>query len=236
MTTTTPMQAFMKRHFRHYNSGETLRAADSWVAHHQQGGKMLVSLAGAMSTAGLGRSLAPLIRAGVVDAVSCTGANLEEDAFLLLACDEYERIDSWRALRASDEAALLARGMNRVTDTCIPETVMRHLEERLLQQWQQAAEAGTSPTPSQHLMAVLADPSLRPLFQGDPDDSWLLAAAEAGIPVYTPGWEDSTTGNMFAAAAVRAKVLASARIMAWMRRSFAAAFVALGAKLALTAR
>ena len=202
----TPLQTFMHRHFQHFNSGEVLRASASWVQHVEDGGQMLVSLAGAMSTAGIGRSLAPLIREGAVHAISCTGANLEEDAFLLLARNEYERIADWRALRATDEMALLERGMNRVTDTCIPETVMRHLEQRLLEQWQQAGDEDTSPTPAEHLMAVLTQPELAPLFQGDPEDSWLLAAAQAGIPVFVPGWEDSTTGNMFAAAVLRGAV------------------------------
>ena len=193
---------FIDAHYSHFNSRELRRAAQGYEAHIQAGGKMLVSLAGAMSTARLGKILSRAIKADLVHAISCTGANLEEDAFALLSGDSYEEIPDWRALRAEDETALYDRGMNRVTDTCIPETVMRHMEAQLLRQWKASADAGTSALPSEHLLAVLAEPEVRRHFQV-PADSWLLAAGEVGIPVFTPGWEDSTTGNMFAAAVYR---------------------------------
>jgi deoxyhypusine synthase len=196
------VRTFIDHHYLNFNSRELRRAARSYEAHIQAGGRMLVSMAGAMSTARLGRILSRAIRADLVHAISCTGANLEEDAFTLLAGSEYEEIPDWRALRAEDETALYDRGMNRVTDTCIPETVMRHIEARLIARWQACTDAGTSFMPSEHLMAVLADPEVQQHFEV-PEDSWLLAAAEKGIPVYTPGWEDSTTGNMFAAAVYR---------------------------------
>ncbi len=191
---------FLDHHFLHFNSREVVAAARGYEAHLAAGGEMMITLAGAMSTARIGRILARLIRQGKVHAITCTGANLEEDVFNLLAAGDYETIPDWRALRAEDEAALYARGMNRVTDTCIPETVMRHLEERLLSQWRSAAAEGIRRSPSEHLFEVLRDPTLAAHYQIDPSDSWMLAACEVGIPVFTPGWEDSTTGNMFAAA------------------------------------
>lgn len=193
------VREFMDRHFRHFNARETLEAARAYEAHLQAGGKMLVTLAGAVSTGELGIILARMIRAGKVHAISCTGANLEEDMFNLLAHDEYERVPHWRELSASDEKALYERGMNRVTDTCIPENVMRHLERRLVERWSRAARDGVRKFPSEYMFSVLDDPELRQYFQIDPADSWLVAAKEAKIPVYAPGWEDSTLGNMFAA-------------------------------------
>ena len=190
---------FIDHHFLHYNSRELRRAAAAYEEHIQAGGKMFVTLAGAMSTAQFGRILARAIRADLVHGISCTGANLEEDAFTLLAGDEYFEIPNWRALRAEDEKALYMQGMNRVTDTCIPETVMRHVETHLRDRWLAFTESGRSALPSEHLMAVLDLPEVRQHMR-NPEHSWLLAAAEKGIPVYTPGWEDSTTGNMFAAA------------------------------------
>jgi deoxyhypusine synthase len=160
---------------------------------------MMVALAGAMSTAELGIGLGRMIRAGLVHAISCTGANLEEDVFNLLAHDEYEAIRDWRALSASDEKALFERGMNRVTDTCIPETVMRHLEERMLAAWLAACRDGVRRFPYEFVYEVLNDPGLEVHFQIDPARSWVLAAKEMGIPVYVPGWEDSTLGNVFSA-------------------------------------
>ncbi len=194
---------FMERYYLHFNARETTHAARAWCDHLAAGGKMMVTLAGAMSTAKLGQLLGPMIRDGQVHAVTCTGANLEEDVFNLLAYDDYEIIDDWRALRAEDDKALFERGMNRVTDTCIPETVMRHLEERLLAKWSEACASGTRLFPNEFLWSILRDESLHEHFQIPTSNSWLYAAMEADIPVYTPGWEDSTTGNMFAAAVFR---------------------------------
>lgn len=189
----------MSTHYLHFNAREVVDAAKAYEAHVDAGGRMLIAMAGAMSTGEFGISLARMIRAGKVHAISCTGANLEEDVFNLLAGREYEIIPSWRDLSAQDEQALYERGMNRVTDTCIPETVMRHIEGRLVECWQRAAAAGERKLPSEFLFEVLSDPTLSEHVQSDPAHSWMLAAKEAGIPVYAPGWEDSTTGNIFAA-------------------------------------
>ncbi|NNK63340.1 MAG: deoxyhypusine synthase [Gemmatimonadetes bacterium] len=193
------VRRFMDTHYRHFNARETVAAARAWESHLEAGGKMMVTLAGAMSTGELGVILARMIREGKVHAITCTGANLEEDVFNLVAHDEYEIISDWRALSAADEQALYDRGMNRVTDTCIPEDVMRHLEGKLLQRWQAAAGAGERKMPYEYLFDLLRSGDLEPHYQVDPSASWMLAAAEMGIPVWSPGWEDSTTGNMFAA-------------------------------------
>jgi deoxyhypusine synthase len=199
------VREFIDHHFLHYNSRELRRAAAAWEEHVQAGGKMLVSLAGAMSTARVGRILGRAMDAGLVHAISCTGANLEEDAFALLSGSEYEAIPDWRALRAVDDAALYARGMNRVTDSCIPETVMRHMESELLESWCDAADAEQERMPAEHILDVLHRPEVKEHWE-EPQDSWLLAARRNGVPIFTPGWEDSTTGNMFAAAVFRGEL------------------------------
>ncbi len=190
---------FMEKNYLHFNAREVVDAAEAFRRHVDSGGKMLVAMAGAMSTGELGISLARMIREGKVHAISCTGANLEEDVFNLIAGRDYEIVPSWRNLSAGDEKALFDRGMNRVTDTCIPETVMRHVEARLLDCWRRAAEIGARKTPAQFLFEVLDDPTFAEHYQTDPLNSWLLAAKEAGVEVYAPGWEDSTTGNIFSA-------------------------------------
>jgi len=200
------IRQFMARHYRHFNARETVAAAVAYDAHLRAGGKMLVTLAGAMSTGELGLSLARMIREGKVHAISCTGANLEEDVFNLLAHDEYEIIPDWRALSAEDEAALYRRGMNRVTDTCIPEDVLRHVERRLVAEWKGACESEERRFPSEFLFEVLRGGELEQHYQIDRANSWMLAAMEADIPVYAPGWEDSTTGNIFAANVIKGVV------------------------------
>jgi deoxyhypusine synthase len=193
------VSAFMDRHFRHFNARETVAAARAYREFVDDGGKMLVSLAGAMSTAELGVSLAEMIRRDQVHAISCTAANLEEDLFNLVAHDEYKMLPHYRDLSPADETKLRDEGFNRVTDTCIPETVFRHIEERLTECWIQAAEAGESFFPWEFLQQVLADNQLAKYYQAPPEDSWLLAALEKEIPIYSPGFEDSTMGNIFAA-------------------------------------
>lgn len=200
------VRQFMDKHYRHFNAREAVAAARAWEAHLEAGGKMLVTLAGAMSTGELGIILSRMIREGKVHAISCTGANLEEDVFNLLGHDEYEVIANWRALSAEDEVALYERGMNRVTDTCIPEDIMRHLEARLVARWKQACEDGVRKFPFEYLYDILRSGELDQYYQIDPANSWLLAALEQDIPVYSPGWEDSTTGNMFAANVLTGKL------------------------------
>jgi deoxyhypusine synthase len=196
----------MEKHYLHFNARETVAAAGAYEAHIDAGGKMLVSLAGAMSTGELGIILARMIREGKVHAISCTGANLEEDVFNLLGHNDYEVIPDWRALSAADEVALYDRGMNRVTDTCIPEDIMRHIEARLIERWSRACASGERYFASEFLFDILRSGELDEHYQTDPANSWLLAAMELGVPVYSPGWEDSTTGNMFAANVLTGKV------------------------------
>lgn len=200
------IREFMEKHYRHFNARETLAAARAYEAHLEAGGKMLVSLAGAMSTGELGIILSRMIREGKVHAISCTGANLEEDVFNLLGARDYEIIQDWRGLSAADEKALFERGFNRVTDTCIPEDIMRHVEARLIQGWRKACETGDRKFEAEFLMDVLRSGEIDQHFQVPREHSWLAAAMDMGIPVYSPGWEDSTLGNMFAANVVRGRV------------------------------
>jgi deoxyhypusine synthase len=157
------VREFMKRHYLHFNARETVAAAQAYEEHLAAGGKMMVTLAGAMSTAQLGIILARMIREGKVHAISCTGANLEEDVFTLLGKDEFEVIQDWRALSVQDEVALYERGMNRVTDTCIPEDIMRHIEARLIDRWSRACETGDRKFPSEFCSTFWAQASWNPI-------------------------------------------------------------------------
>lgn len=196
-----PVRDFLRTHFRHYNARTLVAAADGYsrFVGEERGGKMMVTLAGAMSTAELGRSLAEMIRQGKVHAISCTAANLEEDLFNLVAHDEYEPIADWRALSLEDEVALRDRGMNRVTDTCIPETIVRHIEDRIVARWAAAAEKGETHLPADYVLSLLDDPELVKQYQVPRENSWLAAAKDAGVPIFVPGFEDSTLGNILAA-------------------------------------
>jgi deoxyhypusine synthase len=194
-----PISRFLARHYRHFNSAALLDAAKGYDAHLKAGGKMLVTLAGAMSTAELGISLAEMIRRGKIHAIVCTGANLEEDMFNLVAHEYYERVPDYRNLTPGDEQALLDRHMNRVTDTCIPEKeAMRRIEEIVLGEWVAADRSGERCFPHEFMYRILRGGKLGKSFQIDRKNSWLLAACEKNLPIVVPGWEDSTLGNMFA--------------------------------------
>jgi deoxyhypusine synthase len=193
------VSAFIERHYRHFNAAALKDAANGYRAHLDAGGVMLMTIGGAMSTAELGVSLAEMIRAGKVHAICCTGANLEEDVFNLVAHDHYERIPRYRELSAADEQALLGRHLNRVTDTCIPEhEAMRRIENAVLAEWMACDAKGERYFPHEFLYRILLGGALVGEYQIDPRDSWLLAAAERNLPMFVPGWEDSTLGNMFA--------------------------------------
>ncbi len=192
------VRSFLQTHFRHFNAAALVDAANAYGAHIDGGGRMLLTLAGAMSTAELGISLAEMIRRGKVHAICSTGANLEEDLFNLVAHDHYQRIPNYRELSARDEKALEQRGLNRVTDTCIPEVeAFRAIEKPILELWRSAEAAGRRQFPYEFLYALLREGWVRDHYQIDPAHSWLVAAAEADLPIFVPGWEDSTLGNIF---------------------------------------
>ncbi|HCT44447.1 MAG TPA: deoxyhypusine synthase [Phycisphaerales bacterium] len=207
------IRAFMDEHFRHFNAAASLDAAKGYEAHLADGGIMLLAMAGAMSTAELGRSLAEMIRQGKVHAISCTGANLEEDVYNLIAHDHYERIPKYRDLTPDDEQALLERHLNRVTDTCIPEEeAFRKLGHLLIGKWKAAAESGDRKFPHEYLYEILNEGLLEDEYQADPKNSWLLAAAEKNLPMVVPGWEDSTSGNIFAAEVLSGNVKSASAV------------------------
>ncbi len=199
-----PISNFLKKYYLHFNAAALVDASKGYNDHLEGGGKMMVTLAGAMSTGELGKILAEMIRQDKVHIISCTGANLEEDVMNLVAHDHYKRIPSYRELTAADERALLDQGLNRVTDTCIPEEeAFRRIEAKIFKRWQDAEKKGTRYFPHEYLYQMLREGDLKEFYQIDPADSWMVAAAEKNIPIVVPGWEDSTLGNIFAAHCIK---------------------------------
>jgi deoxyhypusine synthase len=191
---------FIERNYRHFNAAVLKDAADGYIAHLNRGGKMMITLAGAMSTAELGVSLSEMIRRDKVHAITCTGANMEEDLFNLVARSKYERIPNYRELNAQQEQELLLRHLNRVTDTCIPEEeAMRRIEHAVLDEWIAASESKQRKFPHEFLYKILRECRLKRFYEIDPADSWMVAAANKDLPLFVPGWEDSTLGNIYAA-------------------------------------
>lgn len=202
---------FIDRHYRHFNAAALKDAAEGYRSHLDSGGKIFVTLAGAMSTAELGISLAEMIRRDKIHGICCTGANLEEDLFNLVAHDHYVRVPNYRDLGPEDEAALLAKHLNRVTDTCIPEEeAMRKIESAISKLWRKADREGAPMLPHRYFYELINSGVLQESYQIDPADSWLAEAAKRDLPLFVPGWEDSTLGNMFAAACIRGEIKSNA--------------------------
>ena len=187
---------FIRKNFKHFNAAVIVDASEGWIQHLKKGGKMFLTMAGAMSTGEIGISLSEVMRRGKVHGICCTGANLEEDIFNLIAHSHYRRVPNYRDLAPQDELELRKKHLNRVTDTCIPEQeAIRKLEEKLYPFWQKSAEEGKSFFPYEYIYQLIKSGKLEEYYEIDPKNSWVVAACQKNIPIFTPGWEDSTLGN-----------------------------------------
>lgn len=219
-----PISRFMEEHYRHFNAAAMMDAVTAYERHLDEGGKMMITLAGAMSTAELGRSLAEMIRQDKVQIISCTGANLEEDIMNLVAHSHYKRVPNYRDLSPQDEWDLLENHYNRVTDTCIPEEeAFRRLQKHIHALWKKADDAGERYFPHEYMYQMLLSGVLEQYYEIDPKNSWMLAAAEKNLPIVVPGWEDSTMGNIFASYVIKDEINASTmksgiEYMAWLAK------------------
>jgi len=201
---------FMLENFKHFNSASLVDAAKGYEAQLEQGNKMMITLAGAMSTAELGKTLAEMIRQDKVQIISCTGANLEEDIMNLVAHSHYKRVPEYRDLTPKQERELLDSGLNRVTDTCIPEEeAFRRLQKHIFNIWKESEEKGERYFPHEYMYKMLLSGVLEQYYEIDPKNSWMLAAAEKNLPIVVPGWEDSTMGNIFASYCMKKELQAS---------------------------
>lgn len=199
-----PISNFITHHYRHFNSASLVDAAKAYEEQLKDGGKMMLAMAGAMSTAELGLSLAEMIRQDKIQIVCCSANNLEEDIMNLVAHSHYKRVPNYRDLTPQQEQELLDNHMNRVTDTCIPEEeAFRRLEKHLVDVWRDAADKGERYLPYEFMYKLLRSKVLEQYYEIDPKDSWVLAACEKNIPIIVPAWEDSTTGNIFTAHCIK---------------------------------
>ena len=198
---------FITEHYKHFNAAALIDAAKGYEKHLSEGKQMLVSLAGAMSTAELGKSFAEMIRQKKVAIVSCTGANLEEDLMNLVAHSHYKRVPEYRDLTPKQEKDLLIQGLNRVTDTCIPEEeAFRRLQKHVFRLWKKAELDGKRFFPHEFLYQLILSGELEQYYEIPEKDSWMIAAAKENLPMVVPGWEDSTLGNIFASYCIKGEL------------------------------
>ncbi len=209
-TMNKPISNFIDKYFLHFNAASLVDAAKSYQEQLDQGAKMMVTLAGAMSTAEIGKIFAEMIRQDKVHIISCTGANLEEDLMNLVAHSHYKRVPHYRDLTPKEEWELLESGLNRVTDTCIPEEeAFRRLQKHIYSIWQEADFNSKRYFPHEYMYQLLLSGVLEKYYEIDLKDSWMYAAAEKNLPIVVPGWEDSTIGNIFASYVLKGKLKAN---------------------------
>lgn len=194
-----PVSAFAKRTLNHLNGGSTYQAAVWLKDHLKKGGKLVVTLAGALSSFQVGVMLAELIRKNKVHLVSATGANHEESYYRYVAHSHYAYIPRYTELTPEQEAELRDAGLRRITDTFLPEDEsVRIMEPHLLKMWQEAEKNGESYYPHEYFRRLYSEKKIKPDQKANPLDSWTYAAFEKNIPIVVPGFEDSTMGNIFA--------------------------------------
>ncbi|MBU3927745.1 MAG: deoxyhypusine synthase family protein [Bacteroidetes bacterium] len=199
-----PISQFIVEHYKHFNAASLVDAAAGYEVQLEKGNKMMITLAGAMSTAELGKSLAEMIRQDKVQIITCTGANLEEDIMNLVAHSHYKRVPSYRDLTPQQEWDLMESGLNRVTDTCIPEEeAFRRLQKHIFKIWKDAQDKSERFFPHEYMYKMLLSGVLEQYYEIDPKNSWMLAAAKKNLPIVVPGWEDSTMGNIFASYCIK---------------------------------
>ena len=194
-----PVSAFAERTLNHLNGGSTLQAA-LWLKNHlDNGGKLVVTIAGALSSFQVGIMLAELIRKNKVHLVSATGANHEESYYRYVAHSHYAYIPRYTELTPEQEAELRDAGLRRITDTFLPEDEsVRIMEPHLLKMWREAESKGESYYPHEYFRKLFKEKLIKPDAKANPQDCWTYAAFEKNIPIVIPGFEDSTMGNIFA--------------------------------------
>lgn len=205
-----PISQFIEKYYLHFNSATLVDAAKEYNNQLKNNSKMLVSLAGAMSTAELGKIFSKMIINDKVHIISCTGANLEEDIMNLVAHSKYKRIPNYRDLTPKQEHELMLQGLNRVTDTCIPEEeAFRRIQKHIFDIWKKAEEEGERYFPHEFIYKLVLSGILEKYYEIDPKDSWVFEAAKKQLPMVVPGWEDSTMGNIFASYVLKGELKAS---------------------------
>jgi len=206
MTYHSYIKQFMDINFKHFNARTMVDASRAYCDQIKSGNLMFLTIAGAMSTGELGITLSQMIKSKKVHAICCTGANIEEDIFNLIGQNSYKFIPDWRTLTPYQEKKIANDKYNRITDTCIPEKVFNILKSIILEYWIQADKSNTTFAPHEYFYNIIKSGKLKKFYNINPDQSWVVAAAEENIPLFIPGWEDSTMGNIFASKCISGEI------------------------------
>ncbi len=194
-----PVTAFAVRTLKHLNGGAALDSAFWLKQHLKNGGKLVITLSGALSSFQIGVMLAELIRKDKVHLISATGANHEESYYRYMAHSHYAYIPRYTELTPEQEAELRDNKLRRITDTFLPEEeAVLMMEPHMVRMWKEAQSSGKRYFPHEYFRMMFAKKLIKPDPQANAEDCWALAAYKKNIPIVIPGFEDSTLGNYFA--------------------------------------
>jgi deoxyhypusine synthase len=177
-----------------FNAG-TFRKACELFSHHmaRENVTIGVSLSGALVPAGIGRScLIPLMKAGLIDWMVSTGANLYHDIHYVLG---YEFCEGKATV---DDGSLRENGIIRIYDIFMDYDALLDTDNFVRETFRRERKNIPAPCSSADIHAVLG----REIIKINPalkDESLLAVAYEAGIPVHTSSPADSSIGMNLAA-------------------------------------
>jgi deoxyhypusine synthase len=191
-----------------YNGGSLARAADIWekMLRDRETTKFF-GLAGAMVPAGMGGIVSDLIKAGHIDVLVSTGANLAHDIIEAIGCRHFHGTAS------CNDVELRHDGINRIYDVYLPNEACEHFEEFMQKVFGQLEPGST-----------ISISSLLEHIGKNTKSGILHTAARKKIPVYNPAVQDSMIGLQFwlFAQTNRVTVDAFADMPALMDRCFTA--------------
>ncbi len=144
-----------------------------------------LTMAGALTPAGLGGCVIELMDRGLVDFIISTGANLYHDLHYAL------NFTLHRGSPFLDDVALHAEGVIRIYDILFPATVLLETDAYLREFLVRRRLDGPMSSAEFHYQLGC---DLLERFPGAEDRSVVARAAAAGVPIYTPSPGDSSIG------------------------------------------
>lgn len=198
---------FIKMYYLHFSVTKLIVDAKGYVDDLNKGSKMMITLAGGMSTPELEKSLAKMIYHNKVSIILSTSANLEEYVINLVAHSYYQSISNYRYLSAEEEKKLLKKAFNRVIDTCIPEKqALKRLEKYIFNVWKEAKKKKECYFFYEVIYKILFSSILEKYYQINAQDRWMLVAHKKKITIIVLGWENAIIGHIFTSYCMKKKL------------------------------
>ena len=165
--------------------GEACRIFSDKMLSPDHDTTIALTVAGALTPAGLGGAIIELMERGLIDFVISTGANLYHDLHYAL------NFTLHRGSPFVDDRELYAQGIIRIYDVLFPAQVLLDTDTYVREFLVRSGLDG--PVSTAELHYALGE-DLRRLHPGCEEYSVVAAAARAGVPIYTSSPGDSSIG------------------------------------------